>query len=262
MELMNDINWLHELRAEELAVVINRCRGNFENKKLLEIGSGSGFQLSLLSKVCSSAHGIDVATGDYSGHQVFPVTLYDGVNIPFADRSFDTIFSSNLLEHIQHLSAFSHEIKRALKDTGTCVHILPSHYWRLWTHITHYINLPAMAWKYLRVSGSGSGNSQDTGSSGRNIKNHSIWRLVKYFFIDLRHGERGNAITECLYFHPKSWLRQFHQDGWDVVDVFPNGLFYTGYSILGKRLSIPQRKWLSNLIGPSCYCYVLKKGSR
>lgn len=261
MTVMNDVNFLHELRAEELAVVIDRCRAVFENNNLLEIGSGTGFQLSLLSEICASAQGIDVATGDYSGHQVFPVTLYDGVNIPFADRSFDVIFSSNLLEHIQHLSLFSNEMKRVLKDSGTCVHILPSHYWRFWTHITHYINLPALAVKYLGVKGSVSAKYQGINSSGEKNRLYGVSRLIKYIFIDPRHGERGNAITELLYFHPNHWRKRFRRDGWDVVDVFPNGLFYTGHLIFGERLSVPQRKWLSNIIGPSCYCYVLKKSA-
>ena len=48
---------------------------------------------------------IDLSSSQYADDQMFPVQAYDGRRIPFADSSFDVVFSSNVLEHIRDLSA-------------------------------------------------------------------------------------------------------------------------------------------------------------
>ena len=47
-------------------------------------------------------------------------------SIFFDDGLFDIVFSSNIMEHVQHVEEFQQEIKWALKWGGVAVHILPS----------------------------------------------------------------------------------------------------------------------------------------
>jgi SAM-dependent methyltransferase len=111
--------------------------------RLLEIGAAGGFQAALLAAHFDRVDAVDLPRsipGDALAH---PVQPYDGRRLPFPDRSFDVVFSSNVLEHIAHVEAFQAEIRRVLKPGGRAVHVLPSASWRLWTILTHYLDLPA-----------------------------------------------------------------------------------------------------------------------
>lgn len=69
---------------------------------------------------------------------MWPVIEYDGVNIPFADHSFDVVFSSNVLEHIRQIEPFQRELHRILTPEGRAVHIVPNFGWRFWANLAHY----------------------------------------------------------------------------------------------------------------------------
>ena len=57
------------------------------------------------------------------------------------------------------------------------------------------------------------------------------------------------------------WTPLFEETGWRIVSRGTNGLFYTGYSVLGRQLSLAARRRLSRLLGASCHVYVLEKAS-
>ena len=60
------------------------------NDKVLEIGGGSGFQASLISKHVDEIVSIDVYSHPIP---VAEVKVYDGINIPFPDKYFNAVFS-------------------------------------------------------------------------------------------------------------------------------------------------------------------------
>lgn len=64
--------------------------------------------------------GIDIPSSNLKDDRIWPVTDYDGKNIPF-----DIVFSSNVLEHIPHIYDFQGEIERVLKPGSIVIHILP-----------------------------------------------------------------------------------------------------------------------------------------
>ena len=74
--------------------------------KLIEIGAGTGWQSKKLRELGFDVHAADLAHSDYKKDRFFPVTDYDGHHIPFADSTFDIVFSSNVMEHIPHVSDF------------------------------------------------------------------------------------------------------------------------------------------------------------
>ena len=79
--------------------------------------------------------------------------------------------------------------------------------------------------------------------------------------VSARHGEVGNAVSELWHFSRHRWTPLFEDTGWRVVARGSNGLFYTGYSVLGWQLSLAARRRLSRLLGASCHLYVLEKAS-
>src|SRR5947208_5328133 len=126
---MFNIPFLRQLRAVEIELIVAHFPAG---ERVLEIGAGTGQQAIALRERGFQVEAIEVPDSNYNQHQVFPITAYDGRHIPFPDASFDVVFSSNVLEHVRDLPALEAEIKRVLRPGGFCVHVMPTHVWRLW----------------------------------------------------------------------------------------------------------------------------------
>jgi SAM-dependent methyltransferase len=189
--------------------------------RLLEIGAGTGWQARLLQSRGYEVVAVDIPSSNYRDARNFPIFDYDGRNLPFADQSFDIVFSSNTLEHIPSLRSFDSEMRRVLKTEGIAVHVLPSASWRMWTNLSH---------------------------------------VLKYWSLPGCHGETaGNAMSEILAFRRGWWRKHFFDCGWQVASITSSGLYYSGNLILGERLSLAARARLSGWLGSSCNIFVLCK---
>lgn len=247
---MTSLQQLEIIRRYELEKILQYLpEGNLQ---LLEIGGGTGWQAKILSEKGYQVASIDLPNSNYRADQIWPIIPYNGHTIPLADHSVDIVFSSNVLEHIPHVEAFQAEIHRVLKPNGIAVHLMPTSAWRFWTTITHYLSLVDFIY-------------QET----KNLDFKNIYRATrlilhrvrKRIFVN-RHGEKGNAVSEIYYFSAYWWSKLFKRQGWSIIEVAPNRLFYTGYSILGSRLSVSARSSLSLGLGSACYIYVLQKKSK
>jgi SAM-dependent methyltransferase len=251
-----DFQQLRRYRDYELQVVLPRLR---PGASILEIGAGAGWQAKALAEhgFAVQAIDVDVAGAGYKERREWPVTLYDGVRIPFADRCFDCVFSSNVLEHVPHVDRLQAEIKRVLKPGGIAVHVVPTGSWRLWTNLTYY---PVLARRYLRkylatapaVDQAGPAGATPSPPAGRSAMS-KLMRIA----MPARHGERGNCLTEVGFFSRPSWDDLFARTGWRVDACDATGLFYSGYFLFGPRLSMGTRHALSAVLGSSCLVYVL-----
>lgn len=220
--------------------------------RVLEIGGGNGFQASLLVALGADVKSIDVAR-TAGQHTFFPVEIYDGRTIPFPDATFDVVFSSNVLEHVQDISVMMTEIRRVLKVDGVTIHILPTPVWRFWTSLTHY------AYLAMRVSGLrrpvGGGHVP---SLKEKMQRSGLWATAKRILLAGPHGEYPSATSELWYFSKARWLEMFRRNGFEVMRSSPSGIFYTGYSV-APVLSIGVRQKLAKILGSSTYIYVLRK---
>lgn len=211
---------LEALRAHELAVILSLLPSK---GKILEIGAGTGWQAKTLEEHGYEVSAIDLNSSNYKEARIWPVTEYDGKNIPFEDNSFDIVFSSNTLEHIPHVFEFQKEIQRVLKSDGLALHVLPSSSWRFWTNITEFFK---------------------------------IWAISK------SHGEHApNSFKEIFYFSRRWWSKLFYETGWNIVAKKSNRLFYSGSFIMDSRLSISTRRKLRYILGSSCNIFILRKRS-
>src|SRR4051812_48480010 len=104
-------SYLDSLRAAELKLVLSLFPP--KGARVLEIGAGRGHQAALLRQSGFDVEAIELKDSPYQ-ERLFPVANYDGSTIPFADRSFDVVYSSNVLEHIPHLDRIHSEILRVL----------------------------------------------------------------------------------------------------------------------------------------------------
>lgn len=243
---MFSLAFLHEIRAAELNAAAQFIA---PRSRVLEIGGGTGFQARLLAEMGHSVECIDLPGSTYAEHREFAVRDYDGATIPFPAAEFDLVFSSNVLEHVVDLSRLLAETHRVLKPGGSCVHLMPSPSWRLWTILTHYPSLPALLWARLARRG----DSPFTGG----MRQRGVLHLLGRALWPGRHGETGTMIGELYLFASGRWSRAFQQAGFTARTVRPIGLFYTGNMLLGRRLGLGPRRRLARWLGSGSTLYVL-----
>lgn len=79
---------------------------------------------------------------------VKPDICSSGVALPFKDNSFDSVISTELLEHLVQPELCLHEIRRVLKEGGYvyitapqtwCLHYEPADYWRFTKYGLEYL---------------------------------------------------------------------------------------------------------------------------
>lgn len=94
------------------------CKGS-----LLDVGCGNKPYRELFT--VDEYIGIDIENPAHD-HANEPIDrIYDGRNIPFPDNRFDTVFSSEVFEHVFHPEELMREMHRVLKSGGTLLMTLP-----------------------------------------------------------------------------------------------------------------------------------------
>ena len=250
---MFSLEHLDTLRSAEIERVASFLE---PGQRVLEIGAGTGRQAVELSRRGFDVVAIELPASNYAAHRLFPIVDYDGRTIPLPDASVDTVFSSNVLEHVPDLVRIHGEIRRVLKPGGSCIHVLPTHAWRFWTTLASYpdaVVYPIAALPQLvprAVPG-----RQELRRLG------SAWyrtaRAVAGRLLPRRHGERGNVVSETWLFHPNWWRRNFVENGFAVTHDEPMGLFYTGNMLLGPALGMASRGRLAATLGSACHLFKL-----
>ncbi len=248
---MFSIEQLNLIRDAELHEVLPRLRNA---GKILELGGGTGVQAKRLSDAGCDVVSVDVPDSSYASNRVFPVIDYDGYRLPFADNSFDTIFSSNVLEHIPHLESFHSELVRVLRPGGECIHIMPTGAWRFWTSVAHYMEFTQRVGHVLWKSLPRSSNPKVAVCNLRTCC-HEAAGLARAYIIPPRHGDKGNCLTEIYFFSRSFWIAHFKRNGYHVEEVIPMRLFYTGHMVLGAQWSTQSRRKASRVLGSACMLY-------
>ena len=244
--------FLNQLRAHEL-----RCYLPYfpEGARILEVGGGTGVQAKMLSEYGFRIDSIDLPGSMYSEERVYEVVDYDGHRIPFDDDTFDVVFSSNVLEHIQNLEEIQAEFRRVLRPGGVCVHSMPSSSWRFWTTLANYVEcLHRLVLIVPTAVPKGLSLSQALNPLRAVIE---MAKVIWHFGIAPRHGEVGNALTELWTFSATAWRRKFLAAGYAIEKAAPIGPFYTGYMVLGPSLSIDRRERLARFLGSANNLFVV-----
>jgi SAM-dependent methyltransferase len=215
-------------------------------KKVLEVGGANGFQASCMAAWGCHVTSVDIAERPREARSYYPVLDYDGEHLPFEAHSFDIVFSSNVLEHIPNLPGFLGELARVLRPGGLAIHVLPSSGWRVWTLAAHYLHLLRRLYRHFLP-----GQEQPPISGGDPptplATRMGLARLRRAVFPG-PHGEYPNALAEIFAYRTGRWKAVFETHGFQVSQVCPGGLFYTGYA-LWPALSLAWRKRLSTLLG-------------
>lgn len=245
-------NFVEKLRMDELD---SAFRDVPRGARVLEVGAGAGWQARELSKRGFVVEAVDVAFGNYTAVRVWPVRDYDGRNLPFEADTFDIVFSSNVLEHVEDLPYLMRDMWRVLKPGGRMIHVVPSATWRLWTSLTYYPHLVRRAFQKLggkrSAAMAGEGASADAPTPGR--------RKFHQLFLASVHGTAKSPLAELNEFRGAFWRRRFESLAGESLTRRPTHLLYTGYSILGAMLPVAVRRAVSRVLGSSCHIFEMAK---
>ena len=91
--------------------------------KLLDIGCGNKPYRDLFTVFEYIGIDIENEAHDHTNDEVD--VIFDGRKIPFNDQSFDSVFSSEVFEHVFHLEELIQESNRVLKEEGKLLITLP-----------------------------------------------------------------------------------------------------------------------------------------
>jgi SAM-dependent methyltransferase len=113
------------------------------NSVLLDFGCGSGRYVQELREQGYQAFGCDIEmkkeddvdTDTMVKNGVIRKIDYKNYILPFNDNTFDFIFSDQVFEHVWNYSETISEISRVLKPDGTCLHVFPSRYKLIESHV-------------------------------------------------------------------------------------------------------------------------------
>jgi SAM-dependent methyltransferase len=245
--------YLNQIRFAELDLLRQYLPGH---GYLLEIGAGTGRQGMELRKYGYRVEMLELASSNYATQRLCEITDYDGRRIPFGDATFDVVYSSNVLEHVADLPQLHSEIRRVLRPQGYAVHLVPTHYWRLWSSLSAFPAAAQRAWS-LRHDLLPGARAPDAATGRAADAWLALARGLAAPFAQHRHGERGNAVTELLLFRPAWWRRNFRDNGYRIVHERPAGLFYTGSMVMASRWSMARRQKLSRVLGSACELFVV-----
>jgi SAM-dependent methyltransferase len=256
---MLNFEFQDEIRAQEISATV-AVLGQ-PPAQLLEIGAGAGVQSKYLAELGFDVKAVDLAGSLYETLRVFQVLDYDGRTLPFADHSFDVIYSSHVLMHIVDRVGFHAEIKRVLKPGGRAVHVVPTTAWRFWTCVLHYPdNVLSRGWRLVTRPALSAAEAVAAARPSVVVgATHAPQsKMARWLRLPPRIGEQGNVISEHFLFSDTGWRRSFKQHGFDTVLAVPNGIFYTGHMFLSSKVSLPARRWLSRFLGSAGRAYVLQ----
>jgi SAM-dependent methyltransferase len=111
---------------------IERLCPDLRGKKILEVGAGTGVDSIYLAR-----KGADVVALDFSPESIklmkrnapkgrsFSIVQADAYNMPFADNSFDVVFSQGFVEHFTNPKPLVLEQRRVLKNDGYLIIDVP-----------------------------------------------------------------------------------------------------------------------------------------
>lgn len=90
------------------------------DRDALEIGCGTGLILKEIAPIARRAVGLDISRGMLEKARARGLDVVEGTatDLPFADESFDSVYSFKVLAHVQEITTAMAEVARVLRPGG------------------------------------------------------------------------------------------------------------------------------------------------
>lgn len=119
---LNPIWLLERTYYNNLSKLISSCNIN-NSEKWLDVGCGTKPYEQLFPE--GVYMGVDVEESGRGTKLKSPDYFYDGKTLPFPDKSFDGVISTQVLEHVPDPQLYLHEAERVLKPGGSLILSVP-----------------------------------------------------------------------------------------------------------------------------------------
>lgn len=156
----------HEFVRRREAEILFSVIGGMRFADALELGAGNGWQSRTIARFCDHLVCTEVDDTSYRwlgegfGDQELDHVEYricDARDLSmFEDRSFDLVFTSNVLEHVDRFDRCMSECLRVLRQGGLMIHSMPS---RLLKSISAILDLAKL--RIPKVHGSSRGHYEE-----------------------------------------------------------------------------------------------------
>lgn len=90
------------------------------DREVLEVGCGTGMILKEIAPVARRAVGLDISRGMLEKARARGLDVVEGTatDLPFADGSFDAVYSFKVLAHVEQIERAMREVARVLRPGG------------------------------------------------------------------------------------------------------------------------------------------------
>jgi SAM-dependent methyltransferase len=225
--------------------------------KILEFGSGDGFQISYLQTLGHViASDIYVSENMKANHQSSFVQC-DICAAPFRSNTFDLIFSNHVIEHVEDLNLAFRELKRIGKTDCIYAFSVPTALWLVISIPAYYYNILAwMLGKLFKHVTSDIASLASTREERRLTANENTRRTKKQFMMKILksilpggHGRYMGFFNCWRHFRVKEWRDLFQNNGFEVLGVEPLLLYAAAELPVLPAIRLPARfGWCSSIL--------------
>lgn len=199
-----EISYSSWLGAQLVADVYSTVIPKYAKGKLLDVGCGKFPLYGLYRNYVDECIGID---WENTLHNNTNVDFYLDISkpLPFESESFDTILSSDVLEHIYNPIDALNEMVRILKPGGFLLVNTPFEYWMHETPFDYYRYTEFLYRRYASENGQiecvnvekiGSGLDVIGDTIGKIIGNKKRSQKIQKWFYKFRLTKRGKSISK------------------------------------------------------------------
>ncbi|MBN1486688.1 MAG: class I SAM-dependent methyltransferase [Anaerolineae bacterium] len=214
------------------------CRyAPLESKRVLDVGCGIGMYTAAFLRYTSQVFGIEVEgeRAIEAGERATGVAQSVGETLPFADHSFDIVFSHEVLEHVENDQQCANEMFRVTRPGGKLVIFVPNRRYMFETHGIywhgeyHFGNKPFVNWLPTPLRNRLAPHVRAYTAQGlRNLFANQPVKVVVhtqvypgYDNIVTRFPQAGNLIRRITYALETTPLRLFGLSHFLVLEVLP-----------------------------------------
>lgn len=247
---MNDLEWLHLMRNDEFNIALKKFPKR-KDIKILELGGGDGY----IAK-CIREENYEIISTDINPRfpSMFPVKKIKEGKLDFPPETFDLIFTSQVIAHVENLDLFFNEVKRVLKKDGVMINLVPATGWWIITNFWHYVLTPYNFLKFLKKSKI---KYQENENSSKKMETSLSKKIINYLFLHPL-GNSSSFIYELRKFSKNNWSELFKKNKFKIIEIDKSTYTYSGYFVLKMKL-MNLRKFYSKYFFPTTYCFVLQK---